>query len=117
MAKVTLYHNPRCSKSRAALALLEQEGIKPEIRLYLETPPTKAELKTLLKQLGIPVRDMLRTGEEAYEELALGQNSLSDDELLTAIAAEPILLQRPIAVSGQQAIIGRPPELVLELLE
>jgi arsenate reductase len=116
MTKVTLYHNPRCAKSRAALALLEQEGIQPELRLYLETPPGKEELKTLLKQLGIPVRDMLRTSEEAYEELALGQNSLSDDEILTAIAAEPILLQRPIAVSGQHAIIGRPPELVLELL-
>jgi arsenate reductase (glutaredoxin) len=116
MTQITLYHNPRCSKSRQALALLQEIGVEPTIRLYLQDHPTKEELKTLLAQLGTPVRALLRDGETIYKELDLGRPELSDDELLQHVVQNPILLQRPIAVSDKRAVIARPPELVLELL-
>jgi arsenate reductase len=115
MTQITLYHNPRCSKSRQALALLQERDIEPAIRLYLEQPLSVEELQHLLTLLGTPVRALLRDGEALYQELGLDR-SLSDTELLRQLAAHPILLQRPIAVCEGRAVIGRPPELIVELL-
>ena len=117
MKKVTIYHNPRCSKSRETLALLNEKGIEPEIILYLETAPTIDELKTLLKQLKFSsARELMRTKEELYQELGLGNQSLTEDQLIQAMADNPKLIERPIAVVGQKARLGRPPEQVLEIL-
>lgn len=111
----TIYHNPRCSKSRETLALLEAKGITPEIVRYLETPPNAAQIKTLLRQLGLSARALLRTGEEAYKTLNLADTHLSEQALIDAMAAHPKLIQRPIVVHGSKAAMGRPPEAVLEL--
>lgn len=116
MTAITLYHNPRCSKSREALALLQQHGIEPTLRLYLDTPLTVTELRALLPALALSPRDLLRSSETAYKERGLADPTLADSVLLEAMVAEPRLLQRPIAVSGQRAVLGRPPEAVLELL-
>lgn len=113
---ITLYHNPRCSKSRQALALLQEHGIEPDVRLYLENPPSAAELKKLLAALGIRARDLLRTGEDAYKTLELQQESLSEAALIKAMVSHPKLIERPIAIKSDKAIIGRPPENVLALL-
>ncbi len=113
---VTLYHNPRCSKSRQTLALLEDHGITPNIVLYLETPPDQATLARLVKQLGISPRELLRKGEDAYKTLNLANPDLSDDELLTAMAAHPKLIERPIVVNGNRAVLGRPPQNALQIL-
>jgi len=113
---VTLYHNPRCSKSREALSLLRTRGIEPEVILYLETPLTAKALKTLLSQLGISSRDLLRKGEDLYKELGLAATALSEAALIKAMVEHPKLIERPIAVKGDKAIIGRPPENVLQLL-
>ncbi len=113
---ITLYHNPRCSKSRAALALLREHNVEPTIVEYLKTPPGEAALRALLTKLGLNVRDVIRKGEAPYKELGLGRDSVTDVELIAAITAHPILLERPIAVAGERAVIGRPPERVLELL-
>lgn len=112
----TIYHNPRCSKSRQTLQLIEDAGITPTVRLYLETPPTKAELKTLLKQLGISARELLRKGEDAYKELNLKDTTLSDSALIDAMVAHPKLIERPIVVCVDKAVLGRPPENVNTLL-
>ncbi|AMX02159.1 arsenate reductase (glutaredoxin) [Microbulbifer thermotolerans] len=112
----TIYHNPRCSKSRQTLQLLQDNGIEPEVVLYLETPPSKEALTNLLSMLGISARDLLRTGEDAYKALQLKDTSLSDEQLLDAMVAHPKLIQRPIVVKGDRAVLGRPPENVLELL-
>jgi arsenate reductase (glutaredoxin) len=114
--RATIYHNPRCSKSRQTLALLEERGIEPRIVLYLETPPDADELKHLLEQMGMGARDLLRTGEGAYRELELDRTDLSEDDLIAAMVAEPILIERPIVITGQGAALGRPPENVLRLL-
>ncbi len=114
--QVTIFHNPRCSKSRATLALLEDRGIEPEIVRYLETPPSVAELGRILGALGIGARDLLRTGESEYRELDLGREDLGDDALIDAMVNHPKLIERPIVVVGDQARIGRPPEAVLEIL-
>jgi arsenate reductase len=116
MPNVTLYHNPRCSKSRAALALLEAQGIQPAIRLYMDQPPTKTELRKLLRLLDMRARELLRDGEEAYKRLGLADPSLSEDQIIAAILAEPKLLQRPIIVVDDEAVVGRPPEKLLDLL-
>ncbi|RMF17392.1 MAG: arsenate reductase (glutaredoxin) [Gammaproteobacteria bacterium] len=116
MDTITLYHNPRCSKSRQALALLQERGVEPDIVRYLENPPDVNTLRQLVKALNRPVRDILRTKEAPYKELDLARPELDDDSLLEAIAAHPKLLERPIAVKGDRAVIGRPPENVLELL-
>ena len=116
MSDITIYHNPRCSKSRQTLALIEEKGISPEIVLYLETPPTAAELKGLLGKLGIPARQLLRKGEDDYKSLGLADDSLTDDALVQAMASHPKLIERPIVVTGKRAVLGRPPENVLELL-
>lgn len=115
--QVTIYHNPRCSKSRATLALLEERGIEPRIVRYLETPPSASELKQVLATLGVRPRALLRTGEAEYRELDLGRDELDDAALIDAMAAHPRLIQRPIVIAKGQARIGRPPEAVLEILD
>lgn len=112
MAEVTLYHNPRCSKSRAALALLQGRGIEPVIRRYLDTPLEAEELDRLLAALRLPPSAVVRTGEAAYKTLA----DRSEESLKVALLRSPILLERPIVISGERAVIGRPPERILELL-
>lgn len=112
----TIYHNPRCSKSRQTLQLLQENGVEPEVVLYLETPPSADKLKAILGKLGIDARDLLRTGEEPYKQLNLKDSALSETQLIDAMAQNPILIQRPIVVKGDKAAIGRPPENVLELL-
>lgn len=113
---VTIYHNPRCSKSRATLALLEEQGVEPEIVKYLETPPDAATLKKILAMLGLSPREILRKKEKEYRELGLGERELSDDELIDIIVAHPKLMERPIVVKDGRAALGRPPESVLEIL-
>ncbi|HCS63638.1 MAG TPA: arsenate reductase (glutaredoxin) [Cellvibrio sp.] len=113
---VTLYHNPRCSKSREALNLLREQGQEPEIVLYLETPPNAKTLKALLGKLGIGARDLLRKGEDAYKELNLADGKLSDAALIKAMVENPKLIERPIAINGDKAVIGRPPENVLQII-
>lgn len=111
-----LYHNTRCSKSRGALELLNARGVEPEVVYYLETPPSPAELRDLLRMLGARARGLLRTGEPEYAALGLDDPSLDDDALIAAMAAHPKLIERPVFVHGGRAVIGRPPERVLELL-
>jgi arsenate reductase (glutaredoxin) len=116
MRQPTIYHNPRCSKSRATLDLLSARGFSPRIVNYLETPPTAAEIDLLLDMLGVEPREMMRTDEEEYAALKLGNAKLTRRELVDAIVAHPRLLQRPIVVLGTKAAIGRPPEAVLKIL-
>lgn len=116
MTDLTLYHNPRCSKSRGALELLQGHGLSPSIVLYLETPPDAAQLRELLSKLGIGARQLLRSGEDDYKTLNLADPSLDDDALIAAMAAHPKLIERPILVAGDRAVIGRPPQNILELL-
>lgn len=116
MTMPTLYHNPRCSKSREALQLLETKGCKPNIRLYLENPPTTKELKELLGQLGIGARELLRKSEDVYKELNLANAGLSDSALIKAMVANPKLIERPIFIHNDKAVVGRPPENVLTIL-
>ena len=113
---VTIYHNPRCSKSRQTLALLEENGVTPEIVLYLETPPSEATLTELLGKLGIEARALLRKGEEAYKTNHLSNKDLSEQQLVAAMVSHPKLIERPIVVKGDKAVLGRPPENVLDLL-
>ncbi|EKM0363018.1 arsenate reductase (glutaredoxin) [Cronobacter turicensis] len=114
---VTIYHNPRCSKSRETLSLLTERGIEPDVVLYLETPPDAATIKTLLKQLGFSqARELMRTKEELYKTLDLADASLSEEALIQAMVANPKLIERPIVVSDGKARLGRPPEQVLEIL-
>ncbi|GLQ51410.1 arsenate reductase (glutaredoxin) [Dyella flava] len=114
---IRIYHNSRCSKSRSALALLEQHGKPFEVIHYLETPPSAAELKTLLSQLGMTARQLLRSGEDVYQELHLDNDSLDDATLIDAMAKHPRLIERPIVVADGKAVIGRPPETVLGILK
>ncbi|MDX8000070.1 arsenate reductase (glutaredoxin) [Xenorhabdus sp. Reich] len=117
MQHVTFYHNPRCSKSRETLKLVEDLGIAPEIIHYLDTPPTVEQLTILLKQLGFQdARQLMRTKEELYKELNLGDDSLSQKALIQAMAENPRLIERPIVVVGDKARLGRPPEHVKEIL-
>ena len=113
--KATIYHNPRCSKSRATLALLVERGVETEIVDYLTNPPSRATLAKLLRKLGQPAITLVRTGDTDFGEYA--GRKLSDDEILDLLVALPRLLQRPIVEVGPRARIGRPPEQVLELLE
>ncbi|WP_431702652.1 arsenate reductase (glutaredoxin) [Pseudomonas sp. BR20] len=116
MTDLTLYHNPRCSKSRGALDLLEARGLAPTVVRYLETPLNAVQLKALLAKLGISARQLLRTGEDEYKTLNLADTSLSEAQLIAAIAEHPKLMERPILETADKAIIGRPPENVLEIL-
>ena len=113
---IKIYHNPKCSKSRATLSLLEEQGVDAEVVKYLETPPSKAELKELLKMLGMSARELMRTKEEVYKELGL--KDVADEEaLIEAMVANPKLIERPIVVKDGKAVIGRPIENVMELLK
>ncbi len=114
---ITVYHNPRCSKSREALALIEAAGHTPVVVDYLKTPPDAATLKRLLKALGISARELLRHKEAEYAELGLDDARLSEAALIRAMVTHPRLIERPIVVAGGRAVIGRPPERVLELLK
>lgn len=117
MTGYVLYHNPRCSKSRAALDLLQENGIEPEIVRYLDEPLDAQALLDLTRKLGIRPRELLRSGEDEYRSLGLADESVDDDAIIKAMAAHPRLIQRPILVRGDRAVIGRPPERVLELLD
>lgn len=114
---ITIWHNPRCSKSRQTLELLHRNGVTPEIREYLKEPPTKAEIETLIELVAGEAGDLIRDGEDEFKTLKKKKNELSKADIAEAIAAHPILLQRPIVVSGTRAAIGRPPEAVLPLLK
>ena len=117
MPQFSIYHNPRCSKSRQTLAILEEHNIQPDIILYLENTPNKKKIQELLQQLGKKPRDILRKSEDAYKDKGLSDINLSDDALLNAMLAEPRLIERPIVVSNNNAVLGRPPENVLELIK
>ena len=116
MSEIQIYHNPRCSKSRQTLALLQQQGIEPSVIEYLKDVPSAADIESLLSKLGISPRELLRTKEDAYKEHNLGDASLSDADIIRAMVASPKLIERPIVVNGDQARIGRPPEQVLEII-
>lgn len=116
MTNLTLYHNPRCSKSRSALQLLEERGLNPNVVRYLETPLSAAELHELLRKLGIRARQLLRTGENEYKALGLNDPELTDEQLIAAMVSQPKLIERPILVAGDKAVVGRPPESILEIL-
>ena len=114
---VTLYHNPRCSKSRQTLELVEQQGIEPEVRLYLNDVPSVAEIKDILGKLGFAsARDLMRKKESDYKENNLADETLTEDQLIQAMIDFPKLIERPIVIKGDAARIGRPPEQVLEIL-
>jgi arsenate reductase len=114
---VTIWHNPRCGKSRQTLALLQEKGITPTIREYLKQPPSKAEVETLLDMVGGEPGALIRDSEAEFKALGRRKAEMSKAEVVKAIAAHPILLQRPIVVAGKKAAIGRPPEAVLPLLK
>lgn len=113
---VRIYHNPHCSKSRAALALIREQGIEPEIIDYLSDPPDPATLAALLQRLGLGARQLLRTGEREYRDLDLGRETLNEQELIRAMSRHPRLIQRPIVVTDKGVRLGRPPESILEVL-
>jgi arsenate reductase len=112
---ITIYHNPRCGKSRSALALLEEKGLQPHIIEYLTTPPAKEELRAILRKLGMKPEQIVRKGEDVYKQKFAGK-ALTDEQWLDALVKNPILIERPIVVKGDRAVIGRPPENVLVLL-
>ena len=112
---IRIFHNPRCSKSRATLTLLQEQGIEPEIVLYLESPPDAGELRIILDKLGMSPRELMRTGEAEFRQQGLDDESLTDDELIAAMVATPKLIQRPIVLAGGRAAMGRPPESVLDI--
>ena len=114
--KVQILHNPRCSKSRATLQILEDNGFEPEIILYQETPPDSEQLKSILKMLNMQARDLMRKGQSEYKELGLNNGQLGEEELIAAMIKTPILIERPIVLANGKARIGRPPESVLEIL-
>lgn len=116
-AAVTIYHNPRCSNSRAAMALLQQKGVQPRVVEYLQTPLNRSELQALAATTGLPLRELLRSKEAAFEALGLGHPACTEDQLLDAVVANPELLNRPIVSTPHGALLCRPPERVLELLE
>jgi arsenate reductase len=113
---VEIYHNPRCSKSRQTLQLLEDNGVEAEVVEYLKTPPDKATLKRILKMLGLEPRQLIRTKEKEYKEQGLDDSSLTSEQLIDAMIATPKLIERPIVIKNGKAAIGRPPEQVLEIL-
>lgn len=114
--KVQILHNPRCSKSRATLQILKDNGVEPEIILYQETPPDVKQLTSILKKLGMKPRELMRKGQSEYKEMGLDNKQLSDAELIAAMIKAPILIERPIVLANNKASIGRPPESVLEIL-
>jgi len=117
MSSTTIWHNPRCSKSRQTLQLIRDRGIEPIVVEYLKTPPSKAELIDALKALGFAPRTLMRKNEAPYSELALSDEGLSDAELVAAMVGNPVLIERPVVFRDKRAVVGRPPENVLELLD
>lgn len=113
---VTIWHNPRCSKSRQTLALIEAQGVEPVIVEYLKTPPSREDITRAVKLLGVPATGLIRKGEKVYKELGLALRPLGDDELIAAMAANPILIERPVVFANGKAALGRPPENVLKIL-
>lgn len=116
MSQVIIYHNPRCSKSRQTLAILEEQGIQPDIRKYLDDAPSADELKLVLTQLGLSARELLRNKEAEFKENGLDDMSLTDDQIINIMTKVPKLIERPIVIKGDNARIGRPPESVLDIL-
>ena len=112
---VTIWHNNRCGKSREALRILEEKGIEPQVVRYLDTPPSEKEIRAVLKKAGIGAHDLIRTGEEIYKTLYKGKN-LTETEWIEAMRAHPILIERPVVIRGDKAVIARPPERVSEIL-
>lgn len=115
MAAITIYHNPRCSKSRSALHLLEEKGVRPTVIEYLKTPPTAQQLRDLLHKLGLTAEQIVRKSEDIYKTRYAGHKH-TEDEWIQALTEHPSLIERPIVVHGDRAVIGRPPEKVLDLL-
>lgn len=115
-SKVTIYHNPRCSKSRQTLQLIQEQGIDPAVIEYLKTPPDAAELDRILKQLGLEPRELMRKKESEYAEANLDDPTLTREQLIAAMIEHPKLIERPIVLSGGKAALGRPPESALEIL-
>ncbi len=113
---ITIYHNPRCSKSRQTLELLRAQGLEPDIIRYLESPPSVADLQHILSGLGIKARDLMRRNESLYKELELDDESLTEKDLIMALNQNPSLMERPVVVNGNRVALGRPPELVLEII-
>jgi len=113
---ITIYHNPRCSKSRQTLALIEEKGLEVTVIEYLKNPPSASELDEIIKKLNIGPRELLRTGEAEFNEAQLSDLSLDDKEIIIRMTQYPKLIERPIVVNGAKAIIGRPPEAVLEII-
>lgn len=116
MTDITIYHNPACGTSRNALALIRNSGVEPSVILYLETPPTRDQLKKLIEDMGISVRELLRKNTDPYEQLGLAENRFSDDELLDAMLDYPILINRPVVVTPLGTKLCRPSEAVLDIL-
>ena len=116
MSKVTIYHNPQCSKCRQTLDLIREKGIEPTIVEYLKNPPTVAELTEILALLGLPPSGLMRKQEAAYKEAGLDDASLSEDEQIAAMVAFPEVIERPIVLSNGKAAIGRPPASVIDIL-
>lgn len=113
----TIFHNPRCSKSRAAVELLESRGIKFDVVLYLQAPPSEKELGRIVQMLGIDPEQLVRKGEQLFKELGLGDQELSDKEWIATLSANPKLIERPIVLHGGSAAIGRPIENIVEILD
>lgn len=111
----TIWHNPKCSKSRQALEILNEKGVEADVIKYLETVPTQADIKELLLKLGIGARELMRTKEEIYKELEL-KNETDEQKLIEAMVEYPRLIERPIVITGNKAVIGRPPEKILEII-
>ena len=114
--KVQILHNPRCSKSRTTLQLLQENGVEPEIIRYLDTPPDSDQLASILEKLNMKPRDLMRKGQTEYKKMGLDDKQLSDEQLIAAMLEAPILIERPIVLANGRAAIGRPPESVLEIL-
>ncbi len=113
---VTIYHNPRCGKSRQTLGLIREAGIEPKVIEYLKTPPDAGQLDSLLKKLGCEPQEIMRKGEKVYKELGLAKKDLSRTAAIRTLVENPILIERPIVVKGKKAVLGRPPENVQALL-
>ena len=116
MSNFIIYHNPRCSKSRQTLEILNQQDVSTEVVLYLENPPSTEEIASILQKLGLDPRDVIRKGEEEYKLLNLKDQSLTKNELITFMSENPKLIERPIVIKGDKAVIGRPPENVLSII-
>lgn len=117
MSELTIYHNPQCSKSRQALEILEDRGLKPQVKLYLENVPEADELKSILAMLKLQPRELMRTNEDDYRVNHLDDENLTDEQLINAMIRYPKLIERPIVIANGKAALGRPPENVLKILE